>query len=92
MCRFDHPLSPRNEMTNTPLDKSNGNALMLDVSAIGGVPVVCDLCDELGNCTKAPGCAAGVLVGDGTGQVLPPVSNEERTAAGVETVDGGQEK
>jgi hypothetical protein len=31
-------------------------------TAIPGVPVVCDLCDELGNCTKAPGCAAGVPV------------------------------
>jgi hypothetical protein len=31
-----------------------------------------------------------VLVGDGTGTALPPVSKEVRIASGVKTVDGGQ--
>ena len=35
--------------------------------------------------------AAGQVVGDGSGQVLPPISNEERTAAGVAPAAPNQE-
>ncbi len=51
------------------VDRRIGEAILshvriMDAATFDGVPVVCGLCDELGNCTKEPGCAASQKRGE----------------------------
>jgi hypothetical protein len=85
-------------MTNTPLDKSNGNALMLDVSAIGGVtgtPAPSD--DEIKALAAKHGATSFRRDQQRAGYMLDDVELVAFARAllgtsGVAPIDGGQPK